>query len=77
MKYLFLLLISTSYIFANAHIFVYHRFADDRYPSANTTIKELTKQFEYFKANDYEVVPLTKILDKLEKKKKFHQSGLH
>jgi len=68
MKYLFLLLISTSYIFANAHIFVYHRFADDRYPSANTTIKELTKQFEYFKNNDYKVVPLKKILDKLEKK---------
>ena len=68
MRYLFLLLISTSYIFANAHIFVYHRFADDRYQSANTTIKELTKQFDYFKQNDYEVVPLSKILDKLEKK---------
>jgi len=68
MKYLFLLLISTSYIFANAHIFVYHRFADDRYPSANTTLKELTKQFDYFKENNYQVVPLSKILDKLENK---------
>jgi len=68
MKYLFLLLISTSYIFANAHIFVYHRFADDRYQSANTTIKELTKQFDYFKQNNYKVVPLSQILDKLEKK---------
>ena len=68
MKYLFLLVISTSYIFANAHIFVYHRFADDRYQSANTTIKELTKQFNYFKDNNYEVVPLSKILTKLEKK---------
>lgn len=68
MKYLFLLIISTSYIFANAHIFVYHRFADDRYQSTNTTIKELTKQFDYFKDNNYEVVPLSKILDKLEKK---------
>lgn len=68
MKYLFLLLVSVSYIFANAHIFVYHRFADDRYQSANTTIKELTKQFEYFKKNDYHVVPLSKILDKLENK---------
>jgi len=68
MKYLFLLIISTSYIFANAHIFVYHRFADDRYQSANTTIKELTRHFEYFKQNKYEVVPLSKILDKLEKK---------
>jgi len=70
MKYLFLFCISVSYIFANAHIFVYHRFADDRYQSANTTIKELTKQFEYFKQNDYEVVPLSKILDKLENKEK-------
>ena len=68
MKYLFLLLISTSYIFANAHIFVYHRFADDRYPSANTSIKELTKQFDYFKDNNYEVVPLSQILTKLENK---------
>jgi len=68
MKYLFLFIITTSYLFANAHIFVYHRFADDRYPSANTTIKELTKQFDYFKQNNYEVVPLSKILDKLEKK---------
>ena len=70
MKYLFLLIISTTYIFANAHIFVYHRFADDRYASANTTIKELTKQFDYFKENKYTVVPLSKILDKLEKKEK-------
>lgn len=68
MKFLFLFIISTTYIFANAHIFVYHRFADDRYQSANTTIKELTKQFEYFKNNDYTVVPLSKILNKLKKK---------
>jgi peptidoglycan/xylan/chitin deacetylase (PgdA/CDA1 family) len=68
MKYLFLLVISFSYIFANAHIFVYHRFADERYKSADTTLKELTRQFEYFKSNNYTVVPLSKILDKLEKK---------
>ena len=68
MKYLFLLIISFSSIFANAHIFVYHRFADDRYKSANTTLKELTKQFDYFKQSNYTVVPLSDILDKLEKK---------
>jgi len=68
MKYLFLLIISFSYIFANAHIFVYHRFADDRYKSANTTLKELTKQFDYFKQNNYKVVPLSDILQKLEQK---------
>jgi len=68
MRYLFFLVISFSSIFADAHIFVYHRFADDRYQSANTSVKELTKHFEYFKKNNYEVVPLEKIIEKLEKK---------
>lgn len=68
MRYLLLLVISFSYIFANAHIFVYHRFNDDRYKSANTTLKELEKQFEYFKSNNYKVVPLKDILTKLQNK---------
>jgi len=68
MKYIFFFLISFSTLFANAHIFVYHRFNDDRYKSANTTIKELTKQFEYFKQHNYKVVSLDKIIDKLAKK---------
>lgn len=59
-------MIATSYIFANAHIFVYHRFADDRYKSANTTLEELTRQFEYFKQHNYTVVPLSKITNKLK-----------
>ena len=68
MRYIFLFIISFSHLFANAHIFVYHRFEDDRYKSANTTVKELTRQFEYFKTNNYKVVPLNIILEKLEKK---------
>ena len=65
MRYIFLLLISFSYIFANAHIFVYHRFDDKRYSSADTTTKELTKQFEYFKTHNYKVVPLLDIVNKI------------
>jgi peptidoglycan/xylan/chitin deacetylase (PgdA/CDA1 family) len=68
MRYIFFLIFSFSYLFANAHIFVYHRFDDTRHPSANTTLKELEKQFEYFKTNGYKVVPLSKILEKLENK---------
>ncbi len=70
MRYLFFLIISFSLTFANAHIFVYHRFGDDRYPSANTSIEELTRQFEYFKNNNYKVVAIEDILTKLEKKEK-------
>ena len=68
MRYIFLLIISFSLSFANAHIFVYHRFSDDRYPSANTTKDELIRQFEYFKTHNYKVVSLETILDKLSKK---------
>ena len=68
MRYIFLCIISFSLSFGNAHIFVYHRFNDDRHQSANTTLQELTKQFEYFKTHNYKVVPLDSILEKIEKK---------
>lgn len=70
MKSFLLLLISALTLWANAHIFVYHRFGDSRYPSTNTTIKELRSQFDYFKNNGYEVVPLEKLADALREKKK-------
>ncbi len=70
MKYLLLIVISCTYLFANAHIFVYHRFGDDKYPTTNTTIKELEKEFEYFKKNNYQVVPLQDIINKINKKEK-------
>ncbi len=68
MRYLFFIFISCSYIFANSHIFVYHRFGDDKHKSASTTIKELEEEFEYFKKNNYKVVSLEKILNKIKKK---------
>ena len=68
MRYLLLIVISYSYLFANAHIFVYHRFGDDSHRSTNTSIKELEKEFEYFKSNNYKVVPLEKIIEKINLK---------
>ena len=70
MRYLLFLVISYSYILANAHIFVYHRFGDNRYHSTNTTLKELRKEFEYFKKNNYKVVSLKNIINKLNKKER-------
>lgn len=68
MRVLLLLAISYFYLFANAHVFIYHRFGDNRYPSTNTTIQELEKEFEFFKKNHYEIVPLERILEKLKHK---------
>ena len=68
MKYFLLLCVSFFYLFADAHIFVYHRFGDDKHQSTNTTLKELEKEFQYFKNNNYKVVTTSKIIDKLNKK---------
>ncbi len=53
-------------VWADAHIFIYHRFNDDRYPTTNTSLQELRNNFEYFKANGYEVVPLSKLVNALK-----------
>ena len=68
MKYFLLLCLSYLYLNANAHIFIYHRFGDSKHESTNTSLEELEKEFIYFKNNGYEVVPLTKIIDKLKRK---------
>lgn len=68
MKIILLLASLAFQLLASAQIFVYHRFGDDRYPSTNTTIKQLKYQFDYFKEKNYEVVPLEKIIDKIYKK---------
>jgi peptidoglycan/xylan/chitin deacetylase (PgdA/CDA1 family) len=68
MKHIIFLSILCSYVFSDAHIFVYHRFGDNRYPTTNTTIKELKKEFEYFKQHNYKVVSLQKIISKINKK---------
>jgi len=70
MRYLLFLFFSFYYLFADAHIFVYHRFDDPRHKSADTTSKELKKHFEYFKQNGYKVVKLEEILEKIQNKQK-------
>ncbi len=56
-------------LWADAHIFVYHRFGDSRYPSTDTTKEELKRQFDYFRTHGYKVVPLEKLVTSLKKKK--------
>lgn len=68
MRYFLLLLVSYFYLNANAHVFVYHRFDDNRHKSTNTSIKELEKEFQYFKDNGYKVVKLSQVIEKLKKK---------
>lgn len=62
------LLFST--LLGDAHIFVYHRFDDGRYPTTNTSLKELEKEFLYLQTHGYKVIPLHKLVQAL----KTHQS---
>ena len=65
MKYFLLLFIFSFYLQANGNIFVYHRFGDERHQSTNTTLQELEKEFEYFKTNNYKVVTVSQIAQKI------------
>jgi peptidoglycan/xylan/chitin deacetylase (PgdA/CDA1 family) len=66
MRIFLLFVVVYSYIFADAHIFVYHRFDDARHKSTSTSNEELRREFRYLKDNGYKVVPLKSIVDKLK-----------
>ena len=66
MRLLIGLWLIASSLWADAHIFVYHRFGDERHPSTNTSIDLLRKQFETFKREGYEVIPLSKLVHALK-----------
>ncbi|MDR2080598.1 MAG: polysaccharide deacetylase family protein [Campylobacteraceae bacterium] len=65
MRLITIFCVLAGYIFADAHIFLYHRFSDGRYPSTNTPKSVLRAQFEFLKDNNYTVVPLKSIVEKL------------
>lgn len=68
MKSFWLVLCLSVMVWADAHIFIYHRFNDSRYPTTNTTLEELRKEFDYFKKNGYEVIPLEKLVTAVHNK---------
>lgn len=68
LRIVFLLTLWCFSAFADAHIFVYHRFDDSRYPSTNISLETLRAQFDYFKNNNYEVIPLSKLMNAVKEK---------
>jgi peptidoglycan/xylan/chitin deacetylase (PgdA/CDA1 family) len=56
-------------LWADAHIFVYHRFGDTKHQSTNTSIEVLKKEFEYFRTNGYRVVTLSKLVKTIKEGK--------
>ncbi|MCJ7764348.1 MAG: polysaccharide deacetylase family protein [Thiovulaceae bacterium] len=67
MRKLLLLALLPLYLWADAHLFVFHRFGDTRHLSTNTSVETLRAEFEYLKKNNYEVIPLKRLHDALQK----------
>ena len=67
MRKLLLLTLVPLYLWADAHLFVFHRFDDTRHPSTNTSTQTLRAEFEYLKKNDYEVISLKKLHQALKR----------
>ena len=87
----FLILFLPLLILADAHIFLLHRIGDSRYPSTNTSVKELEKYLKYIKKHNLKAVKLSTLVKKLKNKqnvdnyvvftiddnfKSFYQNGL-
>lgn len=64
-----LLFFITSPIFANsAVVFMYHRFAEAKYPSTNITLEQFKYQLDYLESNNYNVWSLSKIINYINNK---------
>lgn len=69
MRKALLLALASLTLWADAHLFVYHRFGDEKHASTNTSLEILKQQFEFFKDNGYEVVTLDRLSRALKEKK--------
>jgi len=66
---IFLFIFFSLTLWADAHLFVYHRFGDAKHASTNVSLEVLKEQFDYFKNNNYEVVSLNTLNKALKNKK--------
>ncbi|MFO8236005.1 MAG: polysaccharide deacetylase family protein [Bacteroidales bacterium] len=48
--------------------FNYHRFGEDKYPSTNIDLKTFEQHLQFFQENDYTVLTLGEVIDKLKSK---------
>lgn len=65
MRKLFILTLLPLYLWADAHLFVFHRFDDNRHPTTNTSTQTLRAEFEYLKQHDYKVISLKRLYEAL------------
>ena len=67
MRKLLLLTLLPLYLWADAHLFVFHRFGDTRHPSTSTSVETLRTEFEYLKKNNYKVISLKRLQEAFQR----------
>jgi len=63
-------------IYADGHILVFHRFGDERYPSANITTNNLEEIISYLNKNKYNVITLEEMIGKISKKEEISKKTI-
>ncbi len=72
-KYIFIICVVQSTLFAMQNhtvVLQYHRFDETKYPSTSISMKLFRQQIEYLVKNNYNILPLSKIIQYLQKNKK-------
>lgn len=67
-KHLFFIIFISTTVYADAHLFVYHRFGDAKHASTNISLENLRQQFNYLKTHHYKVVSLKQLKKALKEK---------
>jgi len=72
LKIVTLLAMLSAYLFAEAHILLYHRFDDNRehVKTMNISTKNLKSHFEFLKQNGYKVIKMSELVEKIKNGKK-------
>jgi len=52
-------------------VFMYHRIGESAYPSTNVTIEQFNQHINYISTNDFNIIPLSKVLDGIQNRQEF------
>ncbi len=59
-----------------ASVFMYHRIGESSYPSTNVTIEQFNQHINYISTNDFNIVPLSDVLDIILNNQEFKKNTI-
>ena len=59
-----------------ASVFMYHRIGESKYPSTNVTIEQFNQHINYISKNNFNIIPLSKVLDIVKNNQEFSKNTI-